>query len=132
MKKPRILSLALALCLCLALMPAAAAAEDDLGEITRAEAEERFGITISPAHIDFGTLYQDESEPVEYVTLTNNGDVPVMIRGFYKEFDFTPAEADRALSASLVNSSISTVDPGESVRFKVTLLTDWPGSELSN
>ena len=53
--KKRVLSLALALCLCLALMPAASAAED-LGELTRAEVEERFGITITPDHIDFGSV----------------------------------------------------------------------------
>lgn len=86
--KKRILSLALTLCLCLALMPAASAAED-LGEMTRAEAEERFGITISPDHIDFGTVPEQSGEYMheQTITLTNGYDKTIRVNSV----KFSPA-----------------------------------------
>ena len=131
--KKRILSLALTLCLCLALMPAASAAED-LGEITRAEAEERFGITISPSHLDFGTVSEQSGSHTheQVITITNGYHKPIAPVLFSVEF--SPASAEDNLTASgvfesyFLSDSTPIVQPGESFSISVDLHTRVPGA----
>ena len=132
--KKRILSLALTLCLCLALMPAASAAEDDLGEVTRAEVEERFGITISPSHIDFGTVPEQSGSHTheQVITITNGYHKPIAPVLFSVEF--SPASAEDNLTASgvfesyFLSDSTPIIQPGESFSISVDLHTRVPGA----
>ena len=131
--KKRILSLALALCLCLALMPAASAA-DDLGELTRAEVEERFGITISPSHLDFGTVSEQSGSHTheQVITITNGYHKPISPVLFSVEF--SPASAEDNLTASgvfesyFLSDSTPIIQPGESFNISVELHTRVPGA----
>ena len=131
--KKRVLSLALALCLCLALMPAASAAEDDLGEITRAEAEERFGITITPDHIDFGTVPEQSGEYTheQTITITNGYDKPIQLLPAlpFTSFDISPSSAANNVDTIMEDDYyLSILQPGESCRFSVILATRYSGS----
>ena len=131
--KKRFLSLVLALGLCLTLMPAASAAED-LGEITRAEAEERFGITISPSHLDFGTVSEQSGSHTheQVITITNGYHKPIAPVLFSVEF--SPASAEDNLTASgvfesyFLSDSTPIVQPGESFSISVDLHTRVPGA----
>ena len=128
--KKRVLSLALALCLCLALMPAASAAED-LGELTRAEVEERFGITISPSHIDFGTVPEQSGEYEQTITITNGYDKPIQLLPAlpFTSFDISPSSAANNVDTIMEDDYyLSILQPGESCRFSVILATRYSGS----
>lgn len=128
--KKRILSLALALCLCLALIPAASAAED-LGELTRAEAEERFGITISTDHIDFGTVPEQSGEYEQTITITNGYDKPIQLLPAlpFTSFDISPSSAANNVDTIMEDDYyLSILQPGESCRFSVILATRYSGS----
>ena len=128
--KKRVLSLALALCLCLALMPAGEAAED-LGELTRAEVEERFGITISPSHIDFGTVPEQSGEYEQTITITNGYDKPIQLLPAlpFTSFDISPSYAANNVDTIMEDDYyLSILQPGESCRFSVILATRYSGS----
>ena len=130
--KKRVLSLALALCLCLALMPAASAAED-LGELTRAEVEERFGITITPDHIDFGTVPEQSGEYTheQTITITNGYDKPIQLLPAlpFTSFDISPSSAANNVDTIMEDDYyLSILQPGESCRFSVILATRYSGS----
>ena len=125
--KKRVLSLALALCLCLALMPAASAAED-LGELTRAEVEERFGITISPDHIDFGTVPEQSGEYTheQTITLTNGYNKTIRVNSVR----FSPASEAMDHFGTYWGGDMGDgfLLPGDSAQLQIELATRYPGS----
>ena len=113
-------------------MPAASAAED-LGELTRAEVEERFGITITPDHIDFGTVPEQSGEYTheQTITITNGYDKPIQLLPAlpFTSFDISPSSAANNVDTIMEDDYyLSILQPGESCRFSVILATRYSGS----
>lgn len=98
----------------------------DLGTLSRSEAESRYGISISTTRVEFPTCYTNSGTPTQEVTVTNNGSVPIWIRGVGR-FYFTPQAAKSFVSNSLTAGS-TTLAPGASTRFTVKLNTSKSGS----
>lgn len=71
--KKKITSLLLTLALCLGLVPAAALAANADETLTAEEAESKYGISVSPSHVEFDPCFVgDTVEPI-IITITNNG-----------------------------------------------------------
>lgn len=98
----------------------------DLGTLSRSQAESRYGISISTDHVEFPACYTNSGTPTQEVTVTNNGSVPIWIRGIGR-FSFAPQSARSFVSNSLTSGS-TTLAPGDSTRFTVKLNTSKAGS----
>ena len=89
----------------------------NLGNISRSEAESRYGISLSTAAVDFGTSYLKEKVPTQYVTVTNNSSVPILVW----DTDVIPESVEGVISAS---ASTDIVRPGDSIRVSARLRTN--------
>lgn len=126
--KKQILSLLMVCALAVTLLPAASAvtAAKDEQYITLAEAQSMFGIEVSPSHITFPATPIHGDGGIEVVTLTNNGSAPIMIRG-NGDISF-PDSAKPNLYDRMDLLIDSTLYPGDSVDFRIELMTGQAGS----
>ena len=123
--KKRILSTLLALTLCLSLLPAALAADDVAETLTAAEAESKYGLSLSTDYVDFGSYYQWDDLKVVTLTLTNNGS---------HRFDYE-YRMGNPLAHTAPNGPVTIrfgkgniLEPGESVDIQVRLNPNQVGS----
>ena len=89
----------------------------NLGNISRSEAQSRYGISLSATSVDFGTSYLKSEVPSQYVTLTNNSSVPILVW----DTDVIPESVEGVISAS---ASTDIVRPGDSIRVSAHLRTN--------
>lgn len=89
----------------------------NLGNISRSEAQSRYGISLSTTSVDFDTSYLKSEVPTQYVTLTNNGSVPILVW----DTDVIPESVEGVIS---VLAATDIIRPGESIRVSARLRTN--------